>query len=528
MAGWDDGYVTDVPYLSGYFRESAPIWLATAATLLNTAAPDITSKFRYADLGCGNGATALVTAATMPHAEVWAFDFNPAHIASGRDTARRAGLTNIHFEEASFDELASRPREALPVFDYIVTHGVLSWISPENRRRLFDVIGQRLVPGGIAYVSYNVSTGWSGMRPVRTLMRLLVEASPERTDVAAAGVFALLEKMKTAGAAMFQVHPSLDGQLARMRGLDARYVAHELLNRDWHPVMFPAVAPAMAEIKCEYIGSATLQQNMQRFTVPAGLQEMFGRVRDAKLRETLRDIASAAGFRRDLYQRGPRQMGSGEHFAQVDAIGLARTFLAVPEPLTLPSAVGAFSVDQKHYGALLERLAAGPATIGELRRDAALANWVDPGVAEAATLLIDAGYVMPVLPEPPGIAAIQATARLNAVHALQLEQGHDRPFIAYPVLGAALLADELEVLGADTLQSGVAAEERRLTDAVLARLTRGGRQLNRLGEPVTDPAAVREIVSGQMREMLEHRVAARRRLGAVVLPERGVAAVAEL
>ena len=102
MAHWDDGYVSDVTYTSGYHNETPPVWLAAAATLSGFTAPDLTRPFRYADLGCGNGVTALVVAATMPHAEVWACDFNPAHVENGRDTARRAGLTNIHFEEASF------------------------------------------------------------------------------------------------------------------------------------------------------------------------------------------------------------------------------------------------------------------------------------------------------------------------------------------------------------------------------------------------------------------------------------------
>ena len=109
MAQWDDGYVTDVPYVAGYHQETTPIWIATAATLLGLRCPDLTRPFRYADLGCGNGLTAMVVAATMPHAEIWGFDFNPAHVEAGRDIARRAGLTNIQFEEASFDELACRP-----------------------------------------------------------------------------------------------------------------------------------------------------------------------------------------------------------------------------------------------------------------------------------------------------------------------------------------------------------------------------------------------------------------------------------
>jgi SAM-dependent methyltransferase len=513
MADWDDGYVSDVPYVTGYHTESAPVWIDTAATCLGLAAPDITRPFHYADLGCGNGVTALVVAATMPHAEIWAFDFNPAHVGSGRDIARRAGLHNIHFEEASFDDLARCPRDALPTFDYIVAHGVVSWISLENRRRLFNVIGQRLAPGGIAYLSYNVASGWTGMRPVRTLMRLLAEASPERTDLAAAGVFDQLDKMKSAGAAMFQQHPELDARLARFRAADQRYVAHELLNRDWYPVMFPAVASAMAGIKCDYIGSATIHANVAGLTVPAALLDLFGQIRDTPLRETLRDIAGAAGFRRDLYQRGPRRMSPTEHQARLDAVRLARTFRPMEDPFVLQSVLGPLTPDLARYKTLLAVVESGPTTIGQLRAHAELAGWPDQALIEAVTLMAGSGHLAPMLPEPPGEAAKQAAARLNAVHAALFDQGYTRQFLAYPALGAAWPAEALEIVALDELRKAEVAEEQPLSTAVLERVTRGGRELQEGGQTVTDPAAVRDYVTVKVREMLKHRLPAMQRFG---------------
>ena len=106
MASWDDGYVTDIVYTSNFYRECTPVWLTTACLLLGHRAPDLTKPFRYADLGCGHGFTALTVAATCPQAEVWGFDFNPAHIDSARSLATRAGLTNVHFAETSFADLA--------------------------------------------------------------------------------------------------------------------------------------------------------------------------------------------------------------------------------------------------------------------------------------------------------------------------------------------------------------------------------------------------------------------------------------
>jgi len=126
VAAWDDGYVTDVTYTTNMFREATPIWLAMTALMMGQRPPDLARPFRYADLGCGHGLTAIGVAATCPHAEVWGFDFNPAHIESAQALAPAAGLTNVRFEEASFADLAQRPASALLDFDFMVSHGVLN------------------------------------------------------------------------------------------------------------------------------------------------------------------------------------------------------------------------------------------------------------------------------------------------------------------------------------------------------------------------------------------------------------------
>lgn len=104
MPRWNDGYVTDVAYTTSFFRELTPAWIGMSALMLGYRPPDLAAPFRYADLGCGNGFTALVVAATCPHAEVWGFDFNPVHIEFATNLASRASLTNAH---------SSKPRSSI-------------------------------------------------------------------------------------------------------------------------------------------------------------------------------------------------------------------------------------------------------------------------------------------------------------------------------------------------------------------------------------------------------------------------------
>jgi SAM-dependent methyltransferase len=250
MARWSEGYQIAVAFTNQFCREMTPAWLAFASLLLGQRPPDLTRNFRYADLGCGNGLNAIVTAATCPRAEVWGFDFNPAHIEAASALADRAGLANVRFVETSFADLAAvSPAATAPTFDFITAHGLLSCISPANRHHMTEIIGRRLRPGGLLYLSYAVSTGEPALVPLQVLMRMLAEATPERPDLAVAGVFGSIERLKQAGATFFQANPMLDEVLANIRRHDPRHIAHELLNQDFQPLMFVQVADLLADAK---------------------------------------------------------------------------------------------------------------------------------------------------------------------------------------------------------------------------------------------------------------------------------------
>ena len=145
MAQWDDGYVTDVAYTSNFYREITPSWLALTSLLLGHRPPDLAAPFTLRRPRLRQRLHRLIVAAACPHAEVWGFDFNPAHVEFANGLAARAGLTNVRFVETSFADLeAASNRELrdfdMPDFDMMVSHGVLSWISPANREHLVGAV----------------------------------------------------------------------------------------------------------------------------------------------------------------------------------------------------------------------------------------------------------------------------------------------------------------------------------------------------------------------------------------------------
>lgn len=521
MAQWDHGYVTDVAYTTSAYQEPMPSWLAACSVLLGYRPPDLAAPFRYADLGCGNGLSALIVAATNPHAEVWGFDFNPTHIENARAMAAQARLTNVHFEDISFEALAHGIHGAGDAFDIMVSHGVLSWISLENRRHLTAIIGRRLRPGGLAYLSYNVSAGWSAVEPLRLLMRQLAEVDPRRTDQSTAEIFQIMDQLRTGGAVFFRAYPGLEARLDQMKAQDPRYIAHEFLNRDWHPVMFAEVAEAMAETRTNYIGSATTMENLDAVSVPEGVLPVLARVTDPTARETIRDLASAKNFRRDLWRKGGEPLPIQEHLALLDAMTLVWTGKTAEADITFPGPIGTVTGQPEFYRPLLDAIRDGPTTIARLRALPVL-NGRQPGeFVQAALLLMGGGFAHPgwapnVAPDAPQGGqppARDSAARLNAAIVGRLRLGVDLHRLAAPLIGSSIAIDVMEGLVIGQLLDGGPREPEALIEGVLNDVTRSGRSLMRDGQPLRDPAETRVRVGETVQGVLARRLPLLRCLG---------------
>ena len=164
---WTAGYVSELDYTHGYYREMSPLNLELAM-LSRLQAHSVGRPLRYLELGFGQGLSLNIHAAAN-EGEFWGTDFNPTQAANARELARASGA-NLTALDQSFAELAER--DDLLEFDMIVLHGIWSWISDENRRVIVDIARRKLAVGGLFYVSYNTTPGWSPAIPLRHLMSL--------------------------------------------------------------------------------------------------------------------------------------------------------------------------------------------------------------------------------------------------------------------------------------------------------------------------------------------------------------------
>src|SRR5262249_39233751 len=164
------GYATDIPYLRDFKPPLAPAWLDHVALVAGVEPPARNSGFAWCDLGCGQGVTANILAATHPGGTFHAIDAMPAHIDHARRLAAEAAISNVSFHAVDFTAAADLD---LPPFDYIVAHGVYSWVDAANQRALRQFFDRQLKAGANSYESYSGIPGWAHGSPFQRLAREL-------------------------------------------------------------------------------------------------------------------------------------------------------------------------------------------------------------------------------------------------------------------------------------------------------------------------------------------------------------------
>src|SRR3954453_6152435 len=118
----------EIAYVGAPNPNSHPERLGVVASLLgiDVARP---SKARVLEIGCGDGANVIPMAAAAPDARFVAFDFAPSGIAKGRAMVEALGLRNIELRVLDIRDLP----EDLGQFDYVIAHGVYSWVPDDVR-----------------------------------------------------------------------------------------------------------------------------------------------------------------------------------------------------------------------------------------------------------------------------------------------------------------------------------------------------------------------------------------------------------
>lgn len=191
------------PYESHAFPQSAPGHLAAIAYLFGFAPPEVATA-RVLEIGCASGGNLIPFAAEHPQAHVVGIDLSQVQIDEGRRRVQVLGLENLELLQG---DIAQMDLATLGQFDYIVSHGVYSWVPDNVQDAILSAFRKLLVPDGVAYISYNVYPGWKAKEIVRDamLMRSGGRETPEERVAYARGMITFLEDVAPADSVLATV-----------------------------------------------------------------------------------------------------------------------------------------------------------------------------------------------------------------------------------------------------------------------------------------------------------------------------------
>jgi methyltransferase-like protein len=244
----------DVPYSVGAFPQTHPDRLATLATLfgMHPAPPD---KCRVLELGCAAAGNLIPMAWAMPASRFVGVDLSQRQIEDGKRAVAELSLPNLDLRAMSILDVG--PAE-LGEFDYILAHGVYSWVPPAVQDRILQICGEQLAPHGVAYISYNAYPGWHARGAIREMLWYHTGrfADPAERVREARGLLAFLADAVPADDAGFG--SLVRQELALLRMTPDTYLLHEHLEEFNEPLYFHQFIDRAAAKGLQYLGEAQI------------------------------------------------------------------------------------------------------------------------------------------------------------------------------------------------------------------------------------------------------------------------------
>ena len=287
-----------LPYPSMPIAYTQPAHLAALATLFGLV-PPAAECARVLELGCASGGNIIPLAARFPGASFLGIDLSQRHIADGRDRIATLGLENVRLEKGDLTTLDLAGVE----FDYIICHGVFSWVPKPVQDAILRLCDEVLAPNGVVTISYNVLPGWHLRTAIRDLCLRYAgkDGTPQR-------------RVARARAALAQIAEASDDaepygllmrtEARRLKNVPASYILGEFLAPENNPCHVQDFIEQAADHGLDFLCEADLLAAVPP-TLNADIRSRVTSFADANRSGAEQDIDFLTGrlFRRSVLVR---------------------------------------------------------------------------------------------------------------------------------------------------------------------------------------------------------------------------------
>lgn len=287
----------EVPYSSFTFPQTRPDRLATLAAFhgMEPAPPE---KCRVLELGCGDGTNLLSFAYILPGSSFVGIDLSQVHIDAADRAAAELKLVNLSF--ACDDVLNFDPR-AFGEFDYIIAHGLFSWVPDLVREKILEIYAECLAPHGVGYISYNTYPGCKTREMLWDMMKYYTAAIADPMQKVSGGI-QFLNFLNFAAEKNTAYQTLINAELAQYSQRTAENVFHDDLSSINRPFYFHEFAELLKPHGLQFLSEvdAFWSESKLRPEIAAKLDELGD---DLVRREQFTDFVKGRPFRSSLVCR---------------------------------------------------------------------------------------------------------------------------------------------------------------------------------------------------------------------------------
>jgi methyltransferase-like protein/trans-aconitate methyltransferase len=291
--------MTDTPtydylaYDSVAFAETHPSRLGGVAWLSGFPAPPPQTA-RVLELGCASGGNLIPMAASLPQAKFTGVDYSSNQIDTGQQSVTSLRLPNCELIRSDIATMSLTGE-----FDYIIAHGVYSWIKEDVRDVLMQICSRHLAPYGVAYISFNALPGWTFRTVVRDFMQFHgrgIEDNARLLELARSGFDQLAGSVNAENPIYQQL---IKQEAEQLRAHNDSYLLHEHLEPTNQAFYIRDFVQHANEHDLAYLCEARLRGHPKDHLTAMDLPDDLPRVEQ----EQYSDFISGRQFRRSILRR---------------------------------------------------------------------------------------------------------------------------------------------------------------------------------------------------------------------------------